>query len=86
MKRFDPETLRTVATLVFAAIFSLLAYIFFNYSVTLLYMEPPRVTAGLMAGLVGFAFISAAVTVLRDWLILRAAEKIGEERKSEESQ
>ncbi len=82
MRRLDPETLRTVTALVFAAVFSLLAYLFFNYSVTLLYMEPPRVTAGLMAGLVGFAFISAAVTVLRDWLILRAAEKLREEERS----
>ena len=78
MPRLTGDTLRSIASLAFAAVFSLLAYLFFNYSVTLLYMEPPRVTAGLMAGLVGFAFISAAVTVLRDWLILRAAEKLEE--------
>ena len=73
------ERLRSIASLVFAAVFTVLAYMFFSYSVSLLYAQPPRVTAGLMAGLAGFAFVSAAITVLRDWLILRAA-KAGEER------
>ncbi len=81
--KLDRDTILMLASIGFAAVFSLLAYLFFNYSVSLLYMEPPRVTAGLMAGLVGFAFISAAVTILRDWLILRAARgEEGEEAKS----
>ena len=75
------ERLRSVASLVFAAVFTALAYMFFSYSVSLLYAQPPRVTAGLMAGLAGFAFISAAVTVLRDWLILRAARAAEERRE-----
>ena len=75
------ERIRSIASLVFAAVFTILAYMFFSYSVSLLYAEPPRVTAGLMAGLAGFAFISAAVTVLRDWLVLRAARMLREERE-----
>ncbi len=78
LMRLD-ERLRSIASLVFAGVFTLLAYLFFSYSVSLLYASPPRVTAGLMAGLAGFAFVSAAVTVLRDWLVLRAAEKLGKE-------
>jgi len=56
-------------------LFAYLGYKFFMLSVSWLAVEPPRVTAGLMAGLAGFTFTAASVTLLRDWIIVERAMK-----------
>ena len=51
-----------------------LSYIFFNYGVAL--VNAARVVAGLVAVAIGFALLSAAVTLLRDAiLVARASER-----------
>ncbi len=72
------DRLRTLVSIGFAIVFTLLSYTFFSHSVSLLYAQPPRVAAGLVSGLAGLVFAAAAVTVLRDWLVLRSAEKLEE--------
>ncbi len=74
----EREGLRSIVSIVFAAVFTILSYTFFSHSVALLYAQPPRVAAGLVAGLAGLVFAAAAITVLRDWLIVRSAEKLEE--------
>ena len=66
---------KSIVSLASGAIFAYIGYLFFSASVGWLAADPPRVVAGIMAGLAGFTFTAAAVTLLRDWLIL---EKAGE--------
>ena len=62
-----------------------LGYRFFSASLAYLSMDPPRVTAGLMAGLAGFTFTAGGVTLLRDWaLVERAGELVGGGGRGEE--
>lgn len=44
-------------------------------SLTLILAETPRVAASLLAAVIGLSLISAAVTLLRTWLLAR---KVGE--------
>lgn len=78
-QRLGSETIRSLVSLVLGLITLYLGYRFFMYSLGFLAAEPPRVTAGLMAGLAGFTFTAAAVTLLRDWIIV---EKAGRSEKS----
>jgi divalent metal cation (Fe/Co/Zn/Cd) transporter len=74
------ETLKSLVALIAGFTMLYLGYRFFAYSVMYLAEEPPRVTAGLMAGLAGFTFTAAAVTLLRDWIILERLPR-GEGKK-----
>jgi len=67
------ETLRSIISLIVGLVTLYLGYKFFMYSLGFLSSDPPRVTAGLMAGLAGFTFTAAAVTLLRDWIIMEKA-------------
>lgn len=69
---------KALAALGMGAAMLYLGYRFFAASIALLSAEPPRATAGLMAGLAGFTFTAAAVTLVRDWLIVDRAEQRGE--------
>lgn len=72
---------KSLVSLVVGLFFAYMGYVFFSASVGWLAAEPPRVLAGLMAGLAGFTFTAGAVTLLRDWLILEKLEKSeGEEQ------
>ena len=73
--------LKAFASLGMAAALLYLGYRFFAASVALLSAEPPRATAGLMAGLAGFTFTAAAVSLVRDWLIVDRAEQREEEKR-----
>jgi len=64
---------RSLVSLIGGLIMTLLGYLFFSASVALLSQDPPKASAGLMAGLAGFTFTAGAVTLLRDWLILERA-------------
>jgi len=66
---------KSVVSLGAGLLMTYLGYKFFMLSIGVLVDQPPRATAGLMAGLAGFTFIAAAVTLLRDWLIVERAEK-----------
>ncbi len=66
---------RSLVSLIVGLFFAYMGYAFFNASVAWLAAEPPRVLAGLMAGLAGFTSTAAAVTLLRDWLVLEKLEK-----------
>ena len=70
------------ASIAFGAVMLYLSFTFFAYSVSLLERDPPRVLAGVMAGLAGFAFIAASVSILRDWLIVHRAVERREEKSS----
>jgi hypothetical protein len=71
---------KAVAALSMGIAMLYLGYRFFAASVALLEMEPPHATAGLMAGLAGFTFTAAAVTVVRDWIILERLEEQPQKR------
>ena len=77
----DRELLRMTASIVFAAILLYFSLTFFSYSIALLEKDPPRVIAGIMAGLAGFVFVSASISILRDWLIVYRAA--GERRENQ---
>ncbi|BEP17227.1 hypothetical protein PYJP_05790 [Pyrofollis japonicus] len=72
-ERSRSEWLRSLVSLLVGLITLYLGYQFFMYSIGFLSQDPPRVTAGLMAGLAGFTFVAAAVTLLRDWIIAEKA-------------
>ncbi len=74
-RRAGMETLRSLVSLIIGLITLYLGYRFFMYSLGFLAADPPRVTAGLMAGLAGFTFTAAAVTLLRDWVIVEKASR-----------
>lgn len=79
--------IRSIASLGIGTAMAYLGYRFFLYSIGYLAEEPPKVTAGLMAGLAGFTFTAAAVTLLRDWIIVERiarAGKLGEEKQGQE--
>ncbi len=80
--------LRGLSSLAAGAVMLYLGYRFFSYSLGFLSADPPRVTAGLMAGLAGFTFTAGAVTLLRDWAVAeRLAELLGgEERRVEQGE
>lgn len=44
-------------------------------SLTLILAETPRVAASLLAAVIGLSLVSAAVTLLRTWLLARKAEE-----------
>ncbi|ALL00252.1 hypothetical protein Pyrde_0202 [Pyrodictium delaneyi] len=71
------ELLRSLVSLVAGTAMAYLGYRFFLYSIGYLAAEPPKVTAGLMAGLAGFTFTAAAVTLLRDWIIVERIKQGG---------
>ncbi|MET1101321.1 MAG: hypothetical protein ABWW69_02420 [Pyrodictiaceae archaeon] len=75
----DKELVRMSAAIAFAAVMLYLSIAFFSYSLALLERDPPRVVAGIMAGLAGFVFISASITILRDWLIVSRAKRVNQE-------
>lgn len=77
------ELARIIVSLGVGLAMAYLGYRFFLYSIGYLAEEPPRVTAGLMAGLAGFTFTAAAVTLLRDWIIVEKASRLGERRGPE---
>lgn len=53
---------------------------FFLYnSLTLFTMQPPHVAAGMLAAIIGLSLVSAAVTLLRTWLIAGEAGRPGGE-------
>ncbi len=66
---------RSLVSLAVGLFFAYMGYAFFSASIAWLAAEPPRVLAGLMAGLAGFTSTAAAVTLLRDWLILEKLDK-----------
>ena len=84
--RLPPQgTLRSLVSLAAGVVMGYLGYRFFSYSLAYLAMDPPKVTAGLMAGLAGFTFTAAAVTLLRDWAVVeRLIELEREEKRSGE--
>ncbi len=80
------ETLKSIVALVAGFTLLYLGYRFFYYSIAYLAAEPPRVTAGLMAGLAGFTFTAASVTLLRDWIILEKLAKTTREEGGKHKQ
>jgi len=78
LKGFTWQRFRSIVSLAAGMVFVYLGYRFFEYSLAYLAMDPPRVIAGLMAGLAGFTFTAAAVTLLRDWAV---AERLAELEK-----
>jgi divalent metal cation (Fe/Co/Zn/Cd) transporter len=72
-RRTGIEWLRSLVSLLVGLVTLYLGYQFFMYSIGFLSQDPPRVTAGLMAGLAGFTFVAAAITLLRDWIIAEKA-------------
>ncbi len=44
-------------------------------SMNLILADPPRVAASLLAAVIGLSLVSAAVTLLRTWLIARGREE-----------
>ncbi len=75
MPKLDKDLVRMTASIAFSAALLYFSLTFFSYSIALLQQDPPRVIAGIMAGLAGFVFASASISVLRDWLIVYRAEK-----------
>ncbi len=69
---------KTGAALAFTAVTLYLAYLFFTAGVALIRTQ--AVFAGIVATVVGFAFLSASVTVIRDWVLAVKAERGRETR------
>jgi len=44
-------------------------------SLSFITQDPPRVAASLLAAVIGLSLVSAAVTLLRTWLLARKAEE-----------
>lgn len=68
---------KTAAALGFAAFTLIYAISFFNEGIALI--SRSAVFSGIVAVAVGFALLSASVTLLRDWVLAVKAEKAGRE-------
>ncbi|MCE4627984.1 MAG: hypothetical protein F7C34_02400 [Desulfurococcales archaeon] len=68
-----------MATLVFTIVLIGAGLFFLYNSLTLFTVEPPHVAAGMLAAIIGLSLVSAAVTLLRTWLIASEAGRAGEE-------
>jgi len=67
----DTRQVVTIAT----AILLIIAGIYFLFnSMSLITSEPPRVAASLLAAVLGLSLVSAAVTLLRTWLLSEQKE------------
>lgn len=62
----DSRQVTTISTAVLLIIAGI--YFLFN-SMSLITSEPPRVAASLLAAVLGLSLVSAAVTLLRTWLL-----------------
>jgi len=68
----DTRQIVTIAT----AILLIIAGIYFLFnSMSLITSEPPRVAASLLAAVLGLSLVSAAVTLLRTWLLSEQKEE-----------
>ncbi|MCE4618576.1 MAG: hypothetical protein F7C82_03075 [Desulfurococcales archaeon] len=68
----DTRQVVTIAT----AILLIIAGIYFLFnSMSLITSEPPRVAASLLAAVLGLSLVSAAVTLLRTWLLSEQKER-----------
>ena len=68
---------KTAAAIAFAAIMLIYSLNFFSYGIE--YLRTNEVFSGIVAVAVGFALLSASVTLLRDWVLAAKAEKAGRE-------
>lgn len=67
----DTRQVVTIAT----AILLIIAGIYFLFnSMSLVTSEPPRVAASLLAAVLGLSLVSAAITLLRTWLLSEQKE------------
>ena len=68
----DTRQVVTIATAILLVIAGI--YFLFN-SMSLITSEPPRVAASLLAAVLGLSLVSAAVTLLRTWLLSEQKER-----------
>ncbi len=60
------------ASLALALALAAASLYFFSNAMNLITQEEPRVTASIMAALIGIVLLSASVTLIRSWVVARA--------------
>lgn len=71
-----PRRFELIASYIAAFILIGMSLYFFMLSVSLMSQSTPRVTAGLLSLIIGFASLSASVSILRTALLSRSAALI----------